>query len=288
MNFGDILYETDGPVATITLNRPDKLNAYTARMGEELAQAIALANEDDAIRAVILTGAGRGFCAGADISAGAGSFDTQSGAGAVNFGAGRSAEADGGLGGDGGFVGALFNCRKATIAAFNGAAVGVGATLALPTDIKIASDQARFGFIFARRGLVPEAGSAWFLPRLVGTAQALRWAITGSIFGAQEALAGGLVSEVVPHEELMARARAIALDIAENTSAVSVAITRAMIWRFGSSELPFDLLKIDGAFAMELGSGPDVKEGVAAFIEKRKPNFPNRVSADMPRGFPWW
>lgn len=288
MDFSDILYAVDGPVATITLNRPDKLNAFTATMGAELAQAVRLANEDDAVRVIIMTGAGRGFCAGADISAGAGSFDTKSGAGAKNFGASRSADGDGGLGGDGGFVGALFNSKKATIAAFNGPAVGVGATMALPTDIKIASDQARFGFVFARRGLVPEAGSAWFLPRLVGTAQALRWAIEGNVFDAAEALKGGLVSEVVQHDRLLARAREIALGIAENTSAVSVALTRSMIWRFGSAELPFDLLKIDGPFALELGSGGDVKEGVASFIEKRKPAFPNKVSTDMPSGYPWW
>ena len=288
MDFSDILYAVDGPVATITLNRPDKLNAFTATMGAELAQAVRLANEDDAVRVIIMTGAGRGFCAGADISAGAGSFDTKSGEGAKNFGASRSADGDGGLGGDGGFVGALFNSKKATIAAFNGPAVGVGATMALPTDIKIASDQARFGFVFARRGLVPEAGSAWFLPRLVGTAQALRWAIEGNVFDAAEALKGGLVSEVVPHDQLLERAREIALGIAENTSAVSVALTRSMIWRFGSAELPFDLLRIDGPFALELGSGGDVKEGVASFIEKRKPSFPNKVSSDMPSGYPWW
>lgn len=288
MQFSDILYAVDGPVATITLNRPDKLNAFTATMGAELAQAIRLANEDDAVRVVIMTGAGRGFCAGADISAGAGSFDTKSGEGAKNFGANRSTDSDGGLGGDGGFVGALFNSKKATIAAFNGPAVGVGATMALPTDIKIASDKARFGFVFARRGLVPEAGSAWFLPRLVGTAQALRWSIEGNVFDAAEALKGGLVSEVVPHDQLLDRAREIALNIAENTSAVSVALTRSMIWRFGSAELPFDLLKIDGPFALELGSGADVKEGVASFLEKRAPSFPNKVSKDMPAAYPWW
>lgn len=288
MQFSDILYAVDGPVATITLSRPDKLNAFTATMGAELAQAIRLANEDDAVRVVIMTGAGRGFCAGADISAGAGSFDTKSGEGAKNFGANRSTDSDGGLGGDGGFVGALFNSKKATIAAFNGPAVGVGATMALPTDIKIASDKARFGFVFARRGLVPEAGSAWFLPRLVGTAQALRWSIEGNVFDAAEALKGGLVSEVVPHDQLLDRAREIALNIAENTSAVSVALTRSMIWRFGSAELPFDLLKIDGPFALELGSGADVKEGVASFLEKRAPSFPNKVSKDMPAAYPWW
>lgn len=282
--FEEILYAVDGPIATLTLNRPDKLNAFTNLMGREIAAAIRLADEDDAVRAVILTGAGRGFCAGADISAGAGSFDTKSGAGAKNFGAApEGADRDGA-----GFIGALFNAKKPTIAAFNGPAVGVGITLALPTDIKIAAEGARFGFVFARRGLVPEAASAWFLPQLVGLAQALRWCLSGRVFDAAEALAGGLVSEVVPPEALLDRARAIAMEIAENTAPVSIALTRQMLWRFAGAELPFDLLKVDGPFALALGSGGDVKEGVAAFLEKRAPAFPGRVSADMPAGYPWW
>jgi enoyl-CoA hydratase/carnithine racemase len=254
-------------------------------MGAELADALERANGDDAVRAVIITGAGRGFCAGADISDGAGSFDTSSGSGSKNFGGGSttSARAAGG-----GFVGALFNCQKPTIAAFNGAAVGVGVTLALPTDIKIASSSARFGFVFARRGLVPEAGSAWFLPQIVGLPQALRWCLSGRVFDAPEALAGGLVSEVVEPDALLPRAREIALEIAENAAPVSIAITRQMLWRFASASDPFDLLKIDGAFAMALGATGDVKEGVGAFLEKRKPNFPGRVSDGMPAGYPWW
>lgn len=285
MTYETIKYETDGPVLTITLNRPDKLNAYTAQMGAELADALGRADEDDAVRAVILTGEGRGFCAGADISAGAGSFDTTSGEGAKNFGgAGNVQRRNEGVG----FVGALFNCKKATIAAFNGPAVGVGITLALPTDIKIASTAAKFGFVFARRGLVPEAGSAWFLPQLVGLSQALRWCLSGRVFGADEALAGGLVSEVVEPERLLGRAREIALEIAENTAPVSIALTRQMLWRFAGQDHPFDLLKVDGPFAMTLGAGGDVKEGVSAFLEKRPPSFPGKVSQDMPKGYPWW
>jgi enoyl-CoA hydratase/carnithine racemase len=284
-SYETILAEADGPVLTITLNRPDKLNAYTATMGAELADAVLRAGEDDAVRAIILTGAGRGFCAGADISAGAGSFDTQGGAGAKNFGGAETRRL---RGAGGGFIGALFNSKKPTIAAFNGAAVGVGITLALPTDIKIASSAARFGFVFARRGLVPEAGSAWFLPQLVGLSQALRWCLSGRVFGADEALAGGLVSEIVAPEELLPRAREIAAEIAENTAPVSIAITRQMLWRFASATEPFDLLKIDGAFAMALGSTGDVKEGVGAFLEKRPPSFPGKVTADMPAGYPWW
>jgi len=284
-SYETILAEADGPVLTITLNRPDKLNAYTATMGAELADAVVRAGEDDTVRAIVLTGAGRGFCAGADISAGAGSFDTQGGAGAKNFGGAETRRL---RGAGGGFVGALFNSKKPTIAAFNGPAVGVGITLALPTDIKIASSAARFGFVFARRGLVPEAGSAWFLPQLVGLSQALRWCLSGRVFEAGEALAGGLVSEVVAAEDLLPRAREIAAEIAENTAPVSIAITRQMLWRFASATEPFDLLKIDGAFAMALGSTGDVKEGVGAFLEKRPPHFPGRVTADMPAGYPWW
>jgi enoyl-CoA hydratase/carnithine racemase len=279
-------YETEGPVLTVTLNRPEKLNAYTAQMGAELAEALDRASADDAVRVVILTGEGRGFCAGADISEGAGSFDTAGGAGAKNFGGGAGGGTPRGQGA--GFVGALFNCAKATIAAFNGPAVGVGVTLALPTDIKIASTAARFGFVFARRGLVPEAGSAWFLPQIVGLPQALRWCLSGRIFGADEALAGGLVSEVVEPERLLPRAREIALEISENTAPVSIALTRQMLWRFASAALPFEALKVDGPFAMALGGSGDVKEGVSAFLEKRPPAFPGRVSDGMPQGYPWW
>lgn len=283
MAYETVRYEVEGPVATLTLNRPEKLNAYTAQMGAELAEAIGEADADDAVRALILTGEGRGFCAGADISAGAGSFDTQGGEGAKNFGGGRRAGSDGT-----GFTGALFNCKKATIAAFNGPAVGVGITLALPTDIKIASTAARFGFVFARRGLVPEAGSAWFLPQLVGLPRALRWCLSGRVFGAEEALEGGLVSELTAPEALLARAREIAMEIAETTAPVSIALTRQMLWRFGPAAHPFDLLKMDGAMAMRLGAGPDVREGVSAFLEKRPPSFPGRVSDGMPPGYPWW
>lgn len=286
MSYSEIRYDVEGPIATITLNRPEKLNAYTAVMGMELASAFETADKDDAVRVIIVTGAGRGFCAGADISAGAGAFDSRGGKTAAFGGASASDMSNRRPGG--GFIGAIMDCRKPSIAAFNGAAVGVGLTLALPMDIKIASSSARFGFIFARRGLVPEAGSAWFLPRLVGMSQALRWCITGRIFDADEALRGGLISEVVAPDQLLARAREIALEIAQETAPVSVALTRQMLWRFGSEESPHGALSIDGAFSMRLGAGPDVAEGVSAFLEKRKPAFPGKVSADMPEGYPWW
>jgi enoyl-CoA hydratase/carnithine racemase len=275
MSYETILYEVDGPVLTVTLNRPEKLNAYIAQMGVELSDAFRRADQDDAVRVVILTGQGRGFCAGADISAGVASFDA----------AAAGAEAGAGAAG---FVGAMFNCRKPTIAAFNGPAVGVGVTLALPTDIKIASSNALFGFVFARRGLAPEAASAWFLPQLVGLPQALRWCLSGNVFDAREALRGGLVSEVVAPEALAPRAREIALEIAENTAPVAIALTRQMLWRFGPSDNPFDLLKVDAPFVVALGAGADVKEGVGAFLEKRPPNFPGQVSDGMPAGYPWW
>lgn len=282
MAYETLLYEVDGPVLTITLNRPDKLNAYTAVMGAELADAFHRADEDDAVRVVIVTGAGRGFCAGADISGGAASFDDKA-PGSVAFSAPGQARAEGG-----GFVGAIFNCRKPSIAAINGAAVGVGATLTLPMDIRIAESNARYGFIFARRGLVPEAGSAWFLPKLVGLPQALRWCLTGNLIPAEEAKAAGLVSEVVEPERLLARAREIALEIAENTAPVSIALARQMLWRFSGDPDPSGVLAVDGRLSMELGSGPDVKEGVGAFLEKRAPRFPNKVSEDMPSLYPWW
>ena len=279
MTFEQIRYAVTGPVATITLARPDKLNAYTAVMGAELAAAIRQAGTDDAVRVIILTGEGRGFCAGADISGGADSF----GGDGPNFAAADRPREEGG-----GFVGALFDSTKPTIAAINGAAVGVGATLTLPCDIRIAADNARFGFVFARRGLVPEAGSAWFLPQVVGLPQALRWCLSGKLFDAAEALSGGLVSEVVPPDALLARAQEIAREIADNTAPVSIALTRQMLWRFAGEASPAAALKVDGGFAMALGGGPDVREGVAAFLEKRAPAFPGRVASDMPPGYPWW
>jgi enoyl-CoA hydratase/carnithine racemase len=281
-----ILCSVEDGIMQITLNRPDKLNAYTATMGAELAQAFDAADTDDAVRVVLVTGAGRGFCAGADMSAGADAFDTTSAQGSVSFGdvsKGRQGRAGGA-----GMVGAIFECRKPSIAAFNGAAVGVGLTLTLPIDIRIAADTAKFGFVFARRGLVPEAGSAWFLPRLVGLPQALRWCLDGALFSADEALRGGLVSEVTSLEDLLPRARAIARSIADNTAPVSVAITRQMLWRLSSEPSPWPTLKVDGALAMALGATGDVREGVAAFLEKRPPTFPGRVSTDMPAGYPWW
>lgn len=264
----------EGPILWVRLNRPDAMNAYTAEMGAELTAAFDAADADDVVRVVILTARGRVFCAGADVSAGAGSFDTEGGAGAGNLGSNNGADSD--------FVRAMMNCRKPSIVAFNGSAAGVGLTLTLPCDIRIAADTAKFGFVFARRGLVPEAGSAWFLPQLVGLPQALKWCLTGSLFPASEALAKGLVSELCAADALEARARAMALEIAENCAPVSLALTRRMLWQFGSEATPHGALAVDAAINIARGKTGDVHEGVAAFLEKRAPQFPGTLTDDMP------
>jgi enoyl-CoA hydratase/carnithine racemase len=276
MAYETILTSLDDGVLTLTLNRPEALNAYTATMGAELADAFVEADADDAVRVIIVTGAGRGFCAGADMSAGADAFG---GEGAKLFGAGRPKTGAP----KGGFTEAIYTCRKPSIAAINGGAVGVGITMTLPMDIRIASTKAKIGFVFARRGLAPEAGAASFLPRIVGLPQALRWCYSGQVFQADEALAGGLVSEVTEPEDLLPRAMAIAREIADETSAISIAVTR-----FSEEADPLKVLGVDGPLAMAMGGSADVKEGVAAFLEKRKPNFPGKVSTDMPDVYPWW
>lgn len=281
MSWNTLLVETEGPVLWVRLNRPDVLNAYTAEMGAELVRAIRQADEDDAIRVVVLTGTGRVFCAGADVSAGAGAFDTQSGAGAKNFGS-RDASR-----GDSDFVRAMMNAKKPLLVAFNGSAAGVGLTLTLPCDIRIAADTAKFGCVFTRRGLVPEAGSAWFLPQLVGLSTALKWCMTGALVSAAEALAAGLVSELVPAGEVETRARELALEIAQNCSPVALALTRRMLWKFAAEATPAGALSVDAPLNIALGARGDVREGVAAFLEKRAPQFPLTVSADLPET-PWW
>ena len=281
MAYETILTSLDDGVLTLTLNRPEALNAYTATMGAELADAFVEADANDDVRVIIVTGAGRGFCAGADMSAGADAFG---GEGAKLFGAGRPKTGAP----KGGFTEAIYSCRKPSIAAINGGAVGVGITMTLPMDIRIASTKAKIGFVFARRGLAPEAGAASFLPRIVGLPQALRWCYSGRVLQADEALAGGLVSEVVEPEDLLPRAMAIAREIADETSAISIAVTRALLWRFSEEADPLKVLGVDGPLAMAMGGTADVKEGVAAFLEKRKPNFPGKVSTDMPKPWPWW
>ena len=280
MSESQVLTELDAGVLTLTLNRPDKLNAYTAQMGRELAAAFRRADTDDAVRVVIVTGAGKGFCAGADISGGADSFG---GNPTTKVCGDADAPRNGSI-----FIEAIFDCRKPSIAAINGAAVGVGLTLTLPMDIRLASTGAKFGCVFTRRGLVPEAASAWFLPRIVGLPQALRWCYSGRVFDAAEALRGGLIESVESPEGLLARAQEIAREIVDHTAPVAVALTRQMLWRFSAEPTPWELLKIDAAMNMTLGAGADVREGVASFIAKRAPNFPGQVSTDMPPQYPWW
>jgi len=280
--FREIRYEVADGTATMTLHRPDRLNAFTRTMAGELVAAFDLADADDAVRVVLLTGAGRGFCAGADLAGGRATF---AGRGGTEAG---GTEADG-VGADGTIAGVprdgggivslrIAASRKPVIAAVNGPAVGVGATMTLPADIRIAADTAKFGFVFARRGLVPEAASSWFLPRVVGISQAMEWVATGRVFDAAEALAGRLVSRVVPAAELMPAARALADEIAANTSAVSVTLARRMLWSMLGEPTPWDAHRLDSRAISVLGRGPDVAEGVESFLEKRPPRFPARVT----------
>ncbi|MBV8386178.1 MAG: crotonase/enoyl-CoA hydratase family protein [Acidimicrobiia bacterium] len=280
-NYSELLYEVDGPVLTITLNRPDKLNAFTFTMMRELIDAFDNADADDDVRAVIVTGAGRGFCAGADLAAGDSTFDYRDTSG-------NEAKLEDARDGGGLVALRIFESKKPVIAAVNGPAVGVGVTMTLPMDVRLASDNARFGFVFARRGLVPEAASSWFLPRVVGIGQAMEWVMTGRVFPAAEALAGGLVRSVHPSDELLGVAKALALEVAENTSGVSVALSRQMLWRMLGADHPMEAHKIDSRVIWEQGRSGDAREGVMSFLEKRPPDFPLRVSADMPSCFPWW
>jgi len=279
MAFTEILFDVADGVATITLHRPEKLNAFTVTMMKELIAAFDLTDGDDAVRAVIVTGAGRAFCAGADVSGGGQTFDYES------QGEREIREFRDG----GGLVSLrIFESRKPVIAAFNGPAVGVGVTMTLPMDIRIASTNARFGFVFARRGIVPEAASSWFLPRLVGISQAAEWCYTGRIFPAEEALAGRLVSRVVAPDALLETARGIAREIADNTAPVSVMLTRAMLWRMLGADHPMEAHKVDSKAIFERGRSADAIEGVTAFLQKRPAAFPMRPSTDMPAFYPWW
>ena len=293
MAYGQILYEVSDNILTITLNRPEKLNAFTNQMMVEMLDALDRADADDDVRAIIVTGAGRGFCAGADLSAGGRAFDyaaredrpEKQGAiradGSVDWS--NESVRDGG----GRITLRIFRCLKPIIAAVNGAAVEVGVTMQLPMDVRIAADDARFGFVFARRGIVPEACSSWFLPRVVGISQALEWTFSGRVFPAQEALEAGLVSKLYKKEDLIPAARALAREIADNTAPVSVALTRQMLWQMLGANHPMEAHKIDSRAIFARGASADAKEGVSSFLEKRPAKFANRVSKDMPSFFPW-
>ena len=282
MGYSQIKLDVSERIATITLDRPEKMNAFTRVMMDELIDALDRTDGDDAVRAVIVTGSGqRAFCAGADLTPESGQvFSDPTPVGDLSDERVR----DGG----GRLTLRMFQSQKPLISACNGAAVGVGATMQLPMDMRLASDNARFGFVFARRGITPEAASSWFLPRIVGINTALEWCMTGRIFDAQEALRGGLVRSVHPQGELIDAARALAREIADNTSAVSVAMTRAMLWRLSATEHPMMAHRIDSRAIYRLSKGADAKEGVQSFLEKRPAAFPATVSGDMPDFYPWW
>ena len=278
MPFEEIRYEVADRILTLTLQRPEKLNAFTERMCREMLEAFDLADADDAVRAIVVTGSGRGFCAGADLRSGGGTFDYSGQPLPIE------AHRDGG-----GLVALrIFESRKPVIAAINGAAVGVGATMTLPMDVRIASSAARFGFVFARRGIVPEACSSWFLPRVVGISQALEWAYSGRVFNADEALAGRLVSRVVAPDALLPAAYALAREIADNTSAVSIALTRAMMWRMLGADHPMEAHRIDSQAVFATGRNADAIEGVSSFLQKRAAHFTLSPTRDMPAFYPWW
>ena len=279
MDYQEIEYAVEDRVLTLTLNRPEKLNAYTNQMQSELIDAIDRADADDAVRAIIVTGAGRGFCAGADLSRGPGTFDRSAGGRA-----GSEELRDGG----GLLTLRLYECQKPLIAAINGPAVGVGITMTLAMDIRLASETARVGFVFARRGLVPEACSSWFLPRVVGMSRALEWVYSGRVFPASEAVEAGLVRSLHAPDELLPAAREIAREIADNTSAVSVALTRQMLWKMLGADHPMEAHKIDSRAIDACGAGSDAREGVASFLERRPASFTLSPSKDMPDFFPWW
>jgi enoyl-CoA hydratase/carnithine racemase len=279
-------YDVRDRIATITLDRPDRLNAFTVTMQRELCDAFDRIDGDDDVRVVIVTGRGRGFCAGADLGGGGDTFDTDATAGDAVSGGGPDPmehRDEGGL-----LTLRIFRCTKPVIAAINGAAVGVGATMTLPMDVRLASSAAKFGFVFARRGIVPEACSSWFLPRLVGISRAAEWCYRGAVFGADEALAGGLVRSVHEPGDLLPAATEIARDIADNTSAVSVALTRAMLWRMLGESHPMAAHEVDSPGIAYLGKSADAREGVVSFLEKRPPEFTDTVTADMPPHHPWW
>jgi enoyl-CoA hydratase/carnithine racemase len=283
--FETLLYSVEDGIATITLNRPDKLNAFNTTMMNEMISAFDETDGDDNVRAVIITGAGRAFCAGADLSAGAATFNYD-----ARDALHREARMREGVQRDGGGLLTLriYDSLKPVISACNGAAVGVGVTMQLAMDIRLASDTARYGFVFARRGINPEACSSWFLPKLVGVQTALEWCYTGRIFPASEALEKGLVRSVHAPDDLLPAARAIAREIADNTAPVSVAVTRQLLWRMAGASHPMEAHRADSRGIQARGRSGDAAEGVTAFLEKRPPVYPDKVSKDLPDLWPHW
>jgi enoyl-CoA hydratase/carnithine racemase len=277
-DFQTLALELDDGIALLTLDRPDRLNAFDITMQRELLEAFDVTDADDAVRAVVVTGRGRAFCAGADLSARGQTFDYDA------LGGEHAAGLTDGVHRDGGGMVTLriFESLKPVVAAVNGPAVGVGASLQLPMDARVAADDARIGFVFARRGLVPDAAASWFLPRLVGIPTALEWCYSGRIFSAQEAAEAGLVQSLHPKDELVAAARALALSMVESSAPVSIALTRQLIWRMAGASHPMDAHRVDSRALQIQGASDDVREGVTAFLEKRPAVFPRRVSTDLP------
>lgn len=272
-SYEDITYEVADHVATVALNRPQRRNSYTVRMADELAAALRDADTDDDVRVVILTAHGKDFCVGADLSGG-GLDVVDSTDGTYHEPAGRTSMA-------------IYALNKPVIAALRGAAVGAGSTIILPADFRLASTDTRFGYVFTRRGLIPEGASAWFLPRLVGLGRALDWMVSGRVFDAQEALAAGLVTRLYEPDEVLPAAQTLAAELVANVSPVAVAITRQLLFRMSPLDSPFPARDVDSRLIADAGKNPDTVEGIVSFLEKRSPVFPGRVSTDLPDYLPW-
>jgi enoyl-CoA hydratase/carnithine racemase len=281
MNLEQTRYETDNGVAVVTLFRPDKLNALTHIMRKEVISLLEEADRDDSVRVVLVTGAGKAFCAGADLSSGGSTFNQ-------TIQDGRKVNINDHRDGAGQISLAIFRCRKPVIAAINGHAVGAGITMTLAMDIRVVSEDAKIGFVFTRRGVVPEACSSWFLPRIVGISKAAEWVYSGRVFRAAEEANSGLFSYIVPKEKVFEKAMTIAREIAKNTSAVSVALSKAMLWHGLVEDDPQAVHLVDSRCFFWSGLQKDAFEGVQSFLDRRPPNFTMKVSKDMPEFYPWW
>ncbi|MBB4155094.1 enoyl-CoA hydratase/carnithine racemase [Sphingomonas jinjuensis] len=289
MTYQFIRFEVSDQIATVTLDRPDVMNAMHRPMIAELIRAFDQSDADDAVRAVIVTGAGRAFCAGADLSKGTDEFEKSALSNSArrpdgSFDYSAEAARDGG----GSLALRIYNSRKPIIAAINGAAVGIGASMTLPMDVRLASENAKLGFVYARRGIVHECCSSFFLPRVVGISRALEWSMSGRVMPALELKDGGLVRDVLSPDELLPAARAIAAEIAGHTAPVSIALMRQMLWRGLEMSHPMEAHRVESRGILTRGRSADAKEGVASFVEKRAPHFPQNVTTDMPDYFPWW
>lgn len=278
MSYKTLLYEVEDHILTITLNRPERLNAFNGDMYRDLMAVFDQSDADDEVRAIIITGSGRGFCAGADLERGGGTFSGR-----------KDQVGKRTVGDEGGEVSRrLYRSLKPIIVAFNGPAVGVGLTFPLAADIRLAAKNIKMGFVFSARGIIPEACSSYFLPRIVGISKALEWCYTGRVFRSEEALEAGLVSSLHEPDELIPAARALATEMVENASPISNTVLRHMMWKMLGASDPVEAHRIDTLGIDVIGDSPDAAEGVSAFLEKRKPDFPGQISKDLPDYFPWW